>query len=572
LAACFLPSADYGVSFTEWPDRVRPRKFGGATISTTYFVKINDKKFGPFDAAKLKHLAGAGKVSPDDAVSRDGETSWVKASNVKGLFPEPSNNADAPPEPPNDRQSRLQSLWRAASSATDLGFLTRRRRIAITGLAGTGKTVFLTTLINHLKHHDPSGFHLFDDKTDVEVKQFAEVEMNEGLREFGHSVYAKAMQTGRWPHKTVDVSAYACRFNTDRHWVEHRVEFLDWPGERVADVVMCKRSYADWSDRLVEYWEVSDSNYQRHVAPYLAALQHKALSEKSILAEYRLALGRLVLDNNPLISPSCYLVGRDGNRPGGSSPEQLADRGVVGVNADSQFAPLSNEARRRLPELAGRFTQRYDEYRTQVVDGLFDSLKRCNRLIVLVDIPAILASGPNRLNDNHEMVDELLNRLDASASKAKGIIKGLYNALAPAELMWTGIEKIAFVATKADVVGGQENRDNLLKLLKEMLRDIVSRVEGVEMGFFVASPVNSTQHPADGSFLIGKPMFDEQGMRLPADAPERSYPVSEVPEKWPECWSCGEYSFPDVYPALPKGRFMLPKHIGLDKVFRFVLE
>jgi hypothetical protein len=84
--------------------------------------------------------------------------------------------------------------------------------------------------------------------------------------------------------------------------------------------------------------------------------------------------------------------------------------------------------------------------------------------------------------------------------------------------------------------------------------------------------VNSTQHPADGSFLIGKPMFDETGMRLPADAPEKSYAVSKVPEKWPERWSSGEFAFPEVYPALPQGRFMLPKHIRLDEVFRFVLD
>jgi predicted YcjX-like family ATPase len=314
------------------------------------------------------------------------------------------------------------------------------------------------------------------------VKQFTEVDLKDGLGKFNHWAFAKAMQTGQWPRKTVDVSAYTCRFSTNRNWdwVEHQVEFLDWPGERVADVVMYNRDFAEWSDRLLEYWEVSDPSYRQHVAPYLATLQQRTLAEKSILAEYRLAMARLILDYNPLISPSTYLVGRDGNKLSGKSAEQLADKGISGLNADSQFAPLSKEARQRQPDLSAIFSQRYNEYQKQIVDRLFNALKHCNRLIVLVDIPSILASGHNRLNDNYEMVDEMLKGLGTSASKAKGIVKGLYNFLAPAEFMWTGIEKIAFVATKADVVGGQENRDNLRKLLEQMLRDNVSRIEGVE--------------------------------------------------------------------------------------------
>lgn len=52
----------------------------------SYFVKIADKKYGPFDAEKLKGLASAGRISRHDSISKD-QATWVPAGNVKGLFP-----------------------------------------------------------------------------------------------------------------------------------------------------------------------------------------------------------------------------------------------------------------------------------------------------------------------------------------------------------------------------------------------------------------------------------------------------------------------------------------------------
>ncbi len=539
-----------------------------------YFAKVKGQVSGPFDAEQLKRLAASGEISPDDEISKDAKSGWVAANNVRGLFPA----ADWPPQAtaansPAAEPTNSKGFGDIMLDAMPSGFMTRRRRIAITGLANTGKTVFLTTLINHLKHHDPSTFRLFKENGDITVKEFTEVEIESGgLRHFDHSIYAQSMRTGRWPRKTVDVSNYTCRFNTDHHWVNHQVEFLDWPGERVADVIMYKRDYAGWSDYLLNHWEVAEDDYRKHVSPYLNASQRSGLVEKKILAEYRLAMGRLILDFNPLISPSCFLVGRDGNKLRGDSPEQLAALGVSGLNAESQFAPLPKESRSRQPELAAIFAERFAEYRKQIVCGLFDAVQHCNRLIVLVDIPAILASGDGRLNDNYEMVDEMLKGFEANAGKAKGILKNLWHSVTPASWMWMGVEKIAFVATKADLVAGEENKSNLLKLLKGMLRDIENRIPSIEIGYFVASPVSSTQHPPDSQFLTGKPMFDDEGNFRAHDAPETSYAVSAVPDKWPERWPSGQFHFPPVYPALPKGRFMLPKHIGLDSVLQFVIE
>jgi len=57
-------------------------------MSQEWWVRHGDKKYGPYDAAKLKRLVQAGKIRPDMAVRKGAEGPWTPASRVRGLFPE----------------------------------------------------------------------------------------------------------------------------------------------------------------------------------------------------------------------------------------------------------------------------------------------------------------------------------------------------------------------------------------------------------------------------------------------------------------------------------------------------
>jgi hypothetical protein len=48
------------------------------------------QKFGPISIAALKRLAIDGGLDPSDLIWREGMPQWVKASETKGLFPEPA--------------------------------------------------------------------------------------------------------------------------------------------------------------------------------------------------------------------------------------------------------------------------------------------------------------------------------------------------------------------------------------------------------------------------------------------------------------------------------------------------
>lgn len=150
----------------------------------TYFAKVDGTITGPHDADSLRRMAAEGALSAQDYISQDGTSKWVIASKVRGLFA--SKAHESAPEPSAVEVSTSLSA-KAASILPSMpsGFLTRRRRIAITGLANTGKTVFLTTLINHLNHHEPTIFRAFHDEKPVTVTQFTNVDTTDGISKFG---------------------------------------------------------------------------------------------------------------------------------------------------------------------------------------------------------------------------------------------------------------------------------------------------------------------------------------------------------------------------------------------------
>ena len=60
-------------------------------------------------------------------------------------------------------------LWRTAE-----------RRVGVVGLSYAGKTVFLTSLINHLEHHDADRFRIGDSNEAVTIRKFHTVPVTPG--------------------------------------------------------------------------------------------------------------------------------------------------------------------------------------------------------------------------------------------------------------------------------------------------------------------------------------------------------------------------------------------------------
>ena len=136
------------------------------------------------------------------------------------------------------------------------------------GLYNAGKTVLLTSLVNHLQDHDPDRFPL-GGRTGA-VRKFVELPPDDGWSAFNFAGNRDSLvHKGRWPAKTRDRFQYSCQFERSGWtWSDCLLKLYDLPGERIADAAMAGRSFAEWSDHLLGVFR-DDTAFRTACTPFL---------------------------------------------------------------------------------------------------------------------------------------------------------------------------------------------------------------------------------------------------------------------------------------------------------------
>lgn len=452
-------------------------------------------------------------------------------------------------------------------------FRTSEYRVGVVGLFRSGKTVFLTSLINHLKEHDPEQFRLGDGP--VRITRFRERPTDRGWGAFPYQSHRTAFVDDRdWPRKTCDRSQFICTFErSDWRVSDVKLKLYDLPGERIADAVIAGMSYPEWSDHLLKVLG-DDPQYRVHGAEYLDLLDRPETPFEQLLGAYKRSLARLVIHFKPYVSPSSFLLDARGrvNRclPGRDEPEEFP----CGLEPGCEFIPLPAAWRDGPAGLAKPLANHYDAYRRQMVLPVIGALKSCHALIVLVDVTMLLAGGPGMFNDNRQLLIDLLDILQPGQSALGKTIERASAVLLPHSWRPGGITRVAFVASKLDKVPPAD-RDSLTALLRQMLERPVRDYKGLQALFANCSAVVSTRKHsgADGRLMLEGEVrdWDENG-KLLARAGTQAYPVSALPAEWPADWAPGQYAFPDVYPRMPPRWNCPPEQVNLDKIFDFVMR
>ncbi len=445
----------------------------------------------------------------------------------------------------------------------------RRLRVGVTGIGNSGKSVFLTSLVSHLEDHDPGRLRLGRDGEAL-VARFRRLPPGPGEAPFDAESFRRTLvDHGRWPVKTRAETHLRCGFErTDWRFTRVELHLYDFPGERMADAGMLGSDFATWSDAVLGPLQY-DLRTAELAKPYLAALEGADPDEATLLEAYRLTLARLALAFRPRITPSTFLLGEDGAMARPGSPAQIAAARPSGFHGE-EFAPLTAALRARRSDLFWRFAERYDRYRDAVVTPIFSFLRRCHRLVVLVDVPGILMGGTGRYNDQRELLKTLFGALDSERGPIDRAAGLTVEALTAGRIRPGGIARLALIASKADLVHPTD-RGRLVALLRDMARRMAEDRPGWRASFHAASAVVSTRSAGDGRELIGRTVLDADGSPRSAAEPPLRYPVSELPETWPDDWQPGDFVFPDVHPDAPRRMDLPPRQFGLDGVLEFLL-
>lgn len=339
-------------------------------------------------------------------------------------------------------------------------------RLGVTGLSRSGKTVFLTALVNNLI----AGARLpvFAASAEGRISRARlEPQPDDAVPRFAYEEHLASLEESdrRWPESTRRISQLrlTIEFESAIAWGAKAsslsIDLVDYPGEWLLDLPLLDKDYALWARETLEASQIparaplsadwraalqgldpyasADEDVARRIAERFTAYLKKA--RENVYALSTLPPGRFLmpgdLEGSPALTFAPIPLGEDGAVPAGS--------------------------------LAAMMQRRYEAYKTHVVRPFFrDHFARLDRQIVLVDTLSALNSGPAALHDLEHALTEVMRAFRAGRTSRF------------ASIFRPRIDRILFAATKADYLH-HTSHDRLEAILRALTNRAIARAEGV---------------------------------------------------------------------------------------------
>ncbi|MDR0807150.1 MAG: YcjX family protein [Enterobacteriaceae bacterium] len=460
----------------------------------------------------------------------------------------------------------MKRLQNEINSLVNRG-LDRHLTLAVTGLSRSGKTAFITSLVNQLLNVNNGArlplFSAVREERLLGVKRIPQRDL--GIPRFNYdeglaSLYGTPPS---WPTPTRGVSEIrlALRFRSNdsllRHFTTHStlyLDIIDYPGEWLLDLPMLEQSYLQWSHHMNSIRQGERATWAKAWLNLCAKCDPLAPADENLLAdiahEYSLYLLHCKKEGLHFIQPGRFVL-----------PSDLAGAPAL------QFFPWTdihphNENKLALADKRtnwGMLKARYDYYCQHIVKGFYkDHFMKFDRQIVLVDCLQPLNSGSQAFNDMRLALTQLMQSFHYGQ---RTILRRLF---APC------IDKLMFAASKADHITPDQHA-NLVSLLQQLVQEAWQNAafEGISMDCVGLASVQATDSG----------MIEHQGARVPAlkgyrlndGEPLTVYP-GEVPARLPKpsFWQHQGFYFDEFRPKPMSIDTPLP-HIRLDAVMEFLL-
>jgi uncharacterized protein len=357
-------------------------------------------------------------------------------------------------------------------------------RLGVTGLARSGKTVFITALIHNLIAGGRMPF--FDAAAQGRVlRAYLEPQPDDNVPRFDYERHLADLTADppRWPESTRRISQLriALEYEPKKFWKRQlgldrlHIDIVDYPGEWLLDLPLLDLDYAAWSRQALEQ---SGLPSRRAIAKAwhqaLSAVDPTAPADEALAAQlallFKAYLSATRGDPNALLTlpPGRFLM-----------PGDLEGSPAL------TFAPLDPGERQSFSRgsLWAMMERRYEAYKSHVVRPFFrDHFARLDRQIVLVDALAALDGGPPAVADLEHAMTEVL---DCFRTGANSLWSSLF---APR------IDRIVFAATKADHLH-HRSHDRLEAILGKLTQSAIERAKfaGAEVKVLALAAIRATR-------------------------------------------------------------------------------
>ncbi len=443
----------------------------------------------------------------------------------------------------------------------------RHLRLAVTGLSHSGKTAFITSLVNQLLNlHSGARLPLFSAVRDgrlLGVKRVPQRDLGVPRFTYDEGLTALYSTPPAWPTPTRGVSEIrlALRYRSGdsllRHFKETAtlyLEIVDYPGEWLLDLPMLAQSYLTWSHQMNSLLQGQRAVWAKPWLELCKQCDPLAPADENLLAAiaqaYTEYLAKCKEQGLHFIQPGRFVLPGDMM---GAPALQFFPWPDINNITESRFAQADRHTN------IGMLRQRFEYYCQSVVKGFYKAhFLRFDRQIVLIDCLQPLNRGPQAFNDMRLALTQLMQSFHYGK---RTLFRRLFSPC---------IDKLMFAASKADHVTADQHA-NLVSLLQQLIQEARQNAvfEGISMDCVGLASVRATE-----SGVIehnGESIPALKGYRLTDGKPLTFFP-GEVPRRLPEdnFWQKQGFSFEEFSPCPVNVDTPLP-HIRLDTVLEFLV-
>jgi predicted YcjX-like family ATPase len=478
---------------------------------------------------------------------------------------------------------KKQRLDRIKNKANELlnRTIDQHINLAVTGLSRSGKTAFITSLVNQLINEGSSNQLSFFDPVHngnfIAAKRVPQKNLTVPRFDYDLAISALTSENPSWPEPTHGISELrlAIRYQPQKSLLKYAsdmatltLDITDYPGEWLLDLPMLKQTYEQWSEQTHALLLTEPRN--KHASAFLDKVAN--IDPFAIADEEELAL--LAKEYTELLHVFRYQLGLSVIQPGRFIlPAELAGAPIL------EFFPFPN-----LNEIDGNDYQnasddsfigmlraRFIEYKESVVKKFYqDHFIRFDRQIVLADCLSPLNacsdnSGPESFADLQLAVDMILESYSYGKS-------GLFSRLFSPK-----IDKLMFAATKADHVTSEQHA-SMVSLLNQLIYQSKHKLnyEAIDMKTIAIASVKSTQ--SGKSLHQGQQISVIQGNKLSdTEDSENNHTITlfpgAVPNQLPDPqhWQTSAFNFINFAPPTGLNAHQSLPHIRMDQVLQFLL-
>ncbi|MEM6374225.1 MAG: YcjX family protein [Pseudomonadota bacterium] len=436
-------------------------------------------------------------------------------------------------------------------------------RLGVTGLARSGKTVFITSLVANLLDRGRMP-HLLAASEGRIAAAYLQPQPDDTVPRFDYEAHMGALtgQPPRWPDSTRAVSELRVSLRVKPNGLlaglqgprTVHLDIIDYPGEWLLDLALMDQSYDDWSAATLARLATRDTGaaYLKAETAADGAARLDEVEAKSLAAAFTDYLHAARAAGFYDCTPGRFLL-----------PGDLDGSPVL------TFAPLSpGDAPRR--SLRREMARRYEAYKSQVVRPFFrDHFSRIDRQVVLVDALGAIHSGPAAVEDMRAAMADVL-----------GAFKPGRNAFLTRLFRGKRVERILFAATKADHLHHSQHA-RLTAIMEALTRDARDRArfagaetQALSLAALRATTEETMTHDGAPLDVVRGTLLDtgKQAAFYPGALPEDPSHILAPAKNGAATWLDQDYQIMRFAPApliLRPGDG--PPHMRMDRAAQFLI-